>query len=150
MKEGQWFTKFRSNYLDVSNEPLYPFGFGLSYTTFDYSDIQLNDSLLSMNGKLIASVMVTNSGRMDGMETVQLYIRDPVGSTTRPVKELKSFQKIFLKAGEKKNISFQITPELLKFYDYELNYVCEPGEFHLMIGSNSRDTRMVKFILSDK
>lgn len=150
LKEGQWFTKFRSNYLDVSNEPLYPFGFGLSYTTFDYSDIQLNDSLLSMNGKLIASVMVTNSGRVDGMETVQLYIRDPVGSTTRPVKELKGFQKIFLKAGERKNISFQITPELLKFYDYELNYVCEPGEFHLMIGSNSRDTQMVKFILSDK
>ena len=146
--EGKWFTKFRSSYLDVSNEPLYPFGFGLSYTTFAYSDIRLNRSLLEMDGSLTVSVTVMNTGQRDGIEIVQLYIRDLVGSITRPVKELKGFQKVFLKAGEKKTVSFQIVPELLKFYDYNLNYICESGDFEVMIGSNSRDILKLKFTLS--
>lgn len=150
LEEGKWFEKFRSNYLDVSNEPLYPFGFGLSYTTFDYSDIQLSTTQLRMGSELTATVTLTNTGKQDGQETVQLYIRDLVGSVTRPVKELKGFQKVFLKAGESKTVSFKITPELLKFYNYDLDYVCEPGEFQVMIGGNSRDTRMTPFTLLEE
>ena len=148
--EGRWFEKFRSNYLDVSNDPLYPFGFGLSYTNFEYSPIRISDSELRMNGTLTATVTLTNQGKRDGQETVQLYIRDVVGSVTRPVKELKGFQKVFLKAGESKEISFRITPELLKFYNYELDYVCEPGEFQIMIGGNSRDTQLAQFTLLEE
>lgn len=148
--EGRWFEKFRSNYLDVSNDPLYPFGFGLSYTNFEYSPIRISDSQLRMNGTLTATITLTNKGKRDGQETVQLYIRDVVGSVTRPVKELKGFQKVFLKAGESKEISFRITPELLKFYNYELDYVCEPGEFQVMIGGNSRDTQLAQFTLLEE
>ncbi len=128
--------KFRSNYLDVSNEPLYPFGYGLSYTTFAYSDIHLSSTEMSADGELTATVTVTNTGSRDGAEVVQLYIRDLVGSVTRPVKELKGFEKIFLKAGESRKVSFSITPELLKFYNYDLQFVCEPGDFDVMIGGN--------------
>ncbi|MBL7745912.1 MAG: beta-glucosidase BglX [Chitinophagaceae bacterium] len=142
--EGQWFSKFRSNYLDVSNEPVYPFGFGLSYTSFSYSDIKLSSTSLKGNQTLTASVTVTNSGKYDGKEVVQLYIRDLVGSVTRPVKELKGFQKIELKAGESKTISFTITPNDLKFYNYDLKFDWEPGEFQIMIGGNSRDVKMGK------
>ena len=113
LQEGRWFEKFRSNYLDVSNEPLYPFGYGLSYTTFAYSDIHLSSTEMSADGELTATVTVTNTGSRDGAEVVQLYIRDLVGSVTRPVKELKGFEKIFLKAGESRKVSFSITPELL-------------------------------------
>jgi len=102
---------------------------------------------LDMNEELTATVTVTNTGTRDGSEVVQLYIRDLVGSVTRPVKELKGFQKIFLKAGESKEVTFKITPELLKFYDYDLNYVCEPGDFNLMIGGNSRDVKNASFTL---
>lgn len=140
--EGKWFEKFRSNYLDVSNDPLYPFGFGLSYTTFSYSDITVSNSSLKGNQKLTANVTVTNTGKMNGKEVVQLYIRDMVGSITRPVKELKGFQKIELKAGESKVVSFSITPEDLKFYNYDLKYDWEAGEFQVMIGGNSRDVKM--------
>lgn len=126
LQEGRWFEKFRSNYLDVSNEPLYPFGYGLSYTTFAYSDIHLSSTEMSADGELTATVTVTNTGSRDGAEVVQLYIRDLVGSVTRPVKELKGFEKIFLKAGESRKVSFSITPELLKFYNYDLQFVCEP------------------------
>lgn len=139
--EGKWFEKFRSNYLDVSNDPLYPFGYGLSYTSFSYSDIKLSSASLNGNQTLTASVTVTNTGKVDGKETVQLYIRDVVGSVTRPVKELKGFQKILLKAGESKNVSFSITPGDLKFYNYDLKYDWEPGEFQVMIGANSRDVK---------
>lgn len=132
--EGKWFEKFRSNYLDVSNDPLYPFGYGLSYTTFDYSDVRLNTTSIDSTGELTASVTVTNKGTVDGAEVVQLYIRDLVGSVTRPVKELKGFEKIFVKAGESKTVDFRITPELLKFYNYNLDYVSEPGDFDVMIG----------------
>src|SRR5690606_20452315 len=100
LPEGQWFQKFRSNYLDVSNEPLYPFGYGLSYTNFTYSEIRLSSANLTGDQTLTASIEVSNSGNVAGKEVVQLYIRDMVGSVTRPVKELKGFQKIELKAGE--------------------------------------------------
>lgn len=145
--EGKWFEKFRSNYLDVSNDPLYPFGYGLSYTTFTYGDLKLNANSLTPSGELTASVTVTNTGKYDGAEVVQLYIRDLVGSVTRPVKELKGFQKIFLKAGESKEVSFKINAEMLKFYNYNIEYVYEPGDFEVMVGSNSRDVQTQKFTL---
>ncbi len=139
--EGKWFEKFRSNYLDVSNDPVYPFGFGLSYTDFTYGDLKLSSQSLKGNQQLDASITVTNSGKMDGSEVVQLYIRDMVGSITRPVKELKGFQKIALKAGETKTVHFFITPEDLKFYNANLKYDWEAGDFEIMIGSNSRDIK---------
>ena len=144
LPEGKWFQKFRSNYLDVSNEPLYPFGYGLSYTSFNYSDIKLSSSSLRGNQTLTASVTVTNNGSREGKEVVQLYIRDVVGTVTRPVKELKGFQKISLKAGESKTVSFQIRPDDLKFYNYDFKYDWEPGEFMIMIGPNSRDLKSGK------
>lgn len=139
--------KFKSNYLDVSNDPLYPFGYGLSYTTFIYSNIKLNRPELKTGDVLTASVTIANQGNYDGEETVQLYIRDMVGSVTRPVKELKGFQKIFLKAGESKTIHFQITVNDLKFYNSDLKYVAEPGDFKLFIGTNSRDVKEADFKL---
>lgn len=144
LEEGKWFSKFRSNYLDVSNDPLYPFGFGLSYSQFNYGDIQLSSKSLKGNQTLTASITLTNRGDRDGKEVVQLYIRDLVGSSTRPVKELKGFQKVELKKGETKTISFAITPEDLKFYNYDLKYDWEPGEFVIMIGGNSRDVKSGK------
>jgi beta-glucosidase len=144
LEDGKWFSKFRSNYLDVSNDPVYPFGYGLSYTNFSYSNIKLSSSFLNGNQTLTASVTVTNSGNKDGKEVVQLYIRDVAGSVTRPVKELKGFQKIALNAGESKTVSFSITPEDLKFYNYDLKYDWEPGEFTIMIGGNSRDVKSAK------
>jgi len=139
LKEGKWFSKFRSNYLDVSNDPVYPFGYGLSYTKFTYGEMKLSSTSLKGNQALTASVTLTNSGSVAGKEVVQLYIRDLVGSSTRPVKELKGFQKIELKAGETKTVTFNITPADLKFYNYDLKYDWEPGEFVIMIGGNSRD-----------
>jgi beta-glucosidase len=141
LEDGKWFEKFRSNYLDITNEPLYPFGFGLSYTQFTYGDLQLDKTQLKGNQKLTASVTVTNSGKYDGAEVVQLYIRDLVGSITRPVKELKGFQKVFLKAGESKTVSFTITPDDLKFYNNNLKYDWEPGDFTIMTGGSSRDVK---------
>jgi beta-glucosidase len=133
--------KFKSDYLDESNDPLYPFGYGLSYSTFTYSHIKLSAPVLKTGQALTASVTVTNSGNYDGEETVQLYIRDMVGSITRPVKELKGFQKIYLKAGESKEVNFYITVNDLKFYNSDLKYVAEPGDFKVFIGTNSRDVK---------
>lgn len=147
LADGKWFEKFRSNYLDVSNDPLYPFGFGLSYSNFDYSDVKLSSTQIDANGELTASVTVTNKSKVDGAEVVQLYIRDVVGSVTRPVKELKGFEKVFIKAGESKTVNFKITPQMLKFYDYDLNFVFEPGDFDVMIGGNSRDVKSARFTL---
>lgn len=137
--EGPWFQKFRSNYLDVSNDPVYPFGYGLSYSHFSYTNLQLSSATLKGNQTLRASVTVTNDGSRTGKEVVQLYIRDLVGSITRPVKELKGFQKIALNPGESRQVTFDITPEDLKFYNYELKYDWEPGDFVIMVGGNSRD-----------
>ena len=147
LKDGKWFEKFRSNYLDVSNEPLYPFGYGLSYTQFQYSDIALDIDNLDKNGRITALVTVTNIGTVEGKEVVQLYIRDKEGSITRPVKELKGFQKICLKPGESKNVQFVISPEMLKFYNYDLEYKWEVGDFEVMIGGNSRDVKKAVFTL---
>ena len=141
MPEGTWFHKYRSNYLDVTNEPLYPFGFGLSYTKFTYGDLELDKTSLKGNQTLTASISLTNSGKYDGAEVVQLYIHDLVGSITRPVMELKGFRKVFLKAGENKTVTFKISPEDLKFYNYDLKYDWEPGEFVIMVGGNSIDLK---------
>ena len=150
LHDGKWFEKFRSNYLDVTNEPLYPFGFGLSYTTFAYSDISLSQSSMDMQGMITASVDVSNTGLLPGGEVVQLYIRDLVGSTTRPVKELKGFERIYLQPGQTRTVTFKIAPEMLKFYDYDLQYVIEPGDFLVMIGSNSRDVKTAAFTVTSK
>lgn len=138
------FRKYQSNYLDVRNDPLYPFGYGLSYTTFSYSDLQLSATEMSPTGSVEASVTVTNTGKVDATEIVQLYIRDLVASVSRPVKELKGFERITLKAGESRKVTFAITPETLKFYNYDLKYVLEPGDFYIMAGPNSRDLKTAK------
>lgn len=148
--KDKWFEKFRSNYIDVTNDPLYPFGYGLSYTTFDYSPMKLSANELNIkNDSLIASITISNKGEYDADEIIQMYIRDIAGSITRPVQELKGFQRIHLKKGESREITFTITPELLKFYNNDLDFVCEPGEFELMIGPNSRDVERCKFILTE-
>lgn len=140
--ENVW-EKFRTAYLDSPNLPLFPFGFGLSYTTFTYSDINVSAKNLQGNGKLTASVTLTNTGKYDGAEVVQLYIRDVVGTNTRPLKELKGFQKVMLKAGESKTVSFEITPEDLKYYNNELKFDWESGDFQIMIGGNSQDVKSI-------
>jgi beta-glucosidase len=147
LEDGKWFSKFRSNYIDVSNDPLYPFGYGLSYTTFDYSDIKLDKDKFKSGETINASVIVKNTGSREGKEVVQLYIRDLVGSSTRPVKELKHFEKIDLKAGESKTVNFKITVDDLKFFNSELKYVAEPGDFKVFIGTNSRDVETNQFTL---
>ena len=147
LEAGKWFSKFRSNYLDIDNDPLYPFGYGLSYTTFRYGDLQLSNNSMNERGNITASVTVTNTGNYDADEIVQMYIRDMVGSVARPVKELKGFERIHLKKGESRTVSFDITAKQLKFYNSALNWVCEPGEFEVMVGGNSRDVQTKKFSL---
>ncbi|RWY51014.1 beta-glucosidase BglX [Mucilaginibacter gilvus] len=137
-------TKFKSNYLDISNDPLFPFGYGLSYTSFGYSDVKLSKTNLKGAETLTATVTVTNKGAYAGEEVVQLYISDPVASISRSVKELKGFNKVNLQAGEAKEVSFTITPEQLKFYNSQLKYDWEPGEFIIRIGTNSADTHSAK------
>jgi len=139
--------KFKSDYLDVSNDPLYPFRYGLSYTTFDYSDITLSNKTLKPGAGITASVNVSNTGKLAGKETVQLYIRDMVGSIARPVKELKGFQQITLTPGETKKVSFSISVNDLKFYNNDLKYVYEPGDFKVFIGTNSKDVKEADFKL---
>ena len=141
------FVKYSSNYIDVRNEPLYPFGYGLSYTTYAYSDIVLSGKEMTKDGRLTATVTVTNTGKREGDEVVQLYIHDKVASLSRPVKELKGFQRIHLAAGESKKVTFDITPDMLKFYNYNLEEVLEPGEFDLMIGPNSREVKTTSFMV---
>lgn len=141
------FVKFRSNYIDISNTPLYPFGYGMSYTTFEYTDFKLSGDEMDNNGQLTASVTVTNTGDRQGDEIVQFYIRDLVGSISRPVQELKGFERITLKPGESKTVDFVITPETLKFFNKDLDFVNEPGEFVVMAGPNSRDVAKKTFVL---
>ena len=147
MKPEQWYVRYLTNYIDVPNEPLYPFGYGLSYTTYEYGDVVLNRDELTADGTIEASVTVRNAGKVDGEEIVQLYLRDVVRSVTPPVKELKGFQRVALKAGESKTVRFTIDAEMLKFYNSNLDYVAEPGEFIVMIGGNSRDLKEKKFTL---
>jgi beta-glucosidase len=137
MNDGN--SKFRSDYLDITNDPLYPFGFGLSYTTFSYGPISLSSVNISTNQPVIVKLTVTNSGNMDGEETAQLYIRDMVASVTQPVKELKKFQKIYLKKGESKEISFTLSTEDLKYVNSDLKWVYDAGDFKIFVGGNSRD-----------
>lgn len=144
LPEGQWFQKFRSNYLDVSNDPVYPFGYGLSYTNFSYSDIKLSTAAPKGNQSVTATVTVTNTGKVDGKEVVQLYLHDVVGANTRPVKELKGFQKIELKAGESKAVMFSINANDLKYYHADMSYGWEPGDFEIMIGGDSKNVKLAK------
>jgi beta-glucosidase len=139
--------KFQSNYLDAPNAPLFPFGYGLSYTNFSYSNIVLNKNTMKKNESITASVTVTNTGKYDGEEVVQLYIRDILGSITRPLKELKGFQKIMLKIGESKKVDFLITGNELKFYNSTLQFVNEPGDFTLFIGTSSKAVKETNFKL---
>jgi len=144
---GDQFQKFRSNYLDVENSPLFPFGYGLSYTNFTYSDIKLSAPGMKLSGKITATVTVTNTGEYDGEEVVQLYIRDMVASISRPVKELKKFQKLMIRKGETKKVSFTLAVDDLKFYNSDLKFIAEPGDFKLFIGGNSRDVKEAGFKL---
>ena len=146
---GKWFSKYRSNYLDVDNEPLYPFGYGLSYTTFTYGDLTLSSDVMEPSATITATVKVTNTGNYDAAEVVQLYIRDMVGSISRPVKELKGFERIFLKKGESRDVTFEINADLLKFYNSSLEYVCEPGEFRVMVGCDSKNVQTKTFTLKE-
>ena len=139
--DGNGSGKFKSYFMDISNDPLYPFGYGLSYTSFDYSDLSLSKTSLKGNETLTAAVTVTNTGKYAGEETVQLYITDPVASVTRAVKDLKGFKKIWLQPGEKKEVSFTITTEQLKFYNSELKYNWEPGEFIIHAGTSSASVK---------
>jgi len=139
--------KYKSRYIDSPNEPLFPFGYGLSYTKFEYSDINLSSKELTEKGELKATVTVKNIGNVDGEEVVQCYVRDLVGSVTRPLKELKGFEKIMLKAGESKTVTFTITPQQLAFHRIDMSYGTEPGDFKLFIGSNSRDVKEMAFKL---
>lgn len=145
--DGKPFEKFRSNYIDIDNNPLYPFGYGLSYTTFKYGPLQLDATSMTADGQIKVTVPVTNTGSRDADEVVQLYLHDVVASIARPVKELKDFARISLRAGETRNVTFTITADKLKFYNSELQYVCEPGEFQIMVGPNSRDTQTAGFTL---
>ncbi|MES2430155.1 MAG: beta-glucosidase BglX [Bacteroidota bacterium] len=144
---GENFEKFRSDYLDESNKPLFAFGYGLSYTKFEYGNIKLNRSNVTVSSPIEATITVKNTGNYDGEEVVQLYIRDMVGSVTRPVKELKGFKKIFLKKGESQNVKFTISVNDLKFYNSNLQYVAEPGDFKLFIGGSSDNVKEAAFKL---
>ena len=144
----KWFSKYTSNYLDVPNDPLFPFGYGLSYTTFEYSPMTLSSNTLTQGGNITTSVTVTNTGSRAGAEVVQLYIRDMVGSIARPVQELKGFERINLKPGESRTVTFSINADLLKFYNKDLEHVCEPGDFEVMIGTDSRNVQRLPFTLT--
>lgn len=142
--EGQ---KYTSKYLDIPNTPLYAFGHGLSYTSFSYSDVRLDKSTITAGGTVTATVTVTNTGDYDGLETVQLYIQDVVRSVTRPVKELKGFQKIYLKKGESRQLAFAISTADLRFYNNEGKWVTEPGQFRVFIGTSSDNVKETSFTL---
>ena len=141
------YRKYQSNYIDVRNDPLYPFGYGLSYTTFEYGKPRLSGSTMNANGTLTLTVNVKNTGKYDADEVVQLYIRDVAASISRPVKELKGFERISLKSGESRDVNFTIDVDMLKFYNSDLQYVAEPGDFEVMVGGNSRDVQSLKFSL---
>ena len=141
------YRKFQSNYIDVRNDPLYPFGYGLSYTTFEYGKPRLSGTTMNANGKFTLTVNVKNTGKYDADEVVQLYIRDVAATISRPVKELKGFERISLKAGESRDVNFTIDVDMLKFYNSDLQHVAEPGDFEAMVGGNSRDVQRLKFTL---
>lgn len=142
-----WFAKFRSNYLDVCNEPVYPFGYGLSYTTFEYGQVELSAESMTATGKLTASVTVTNTGSVAGKEVVQMYIQDVAASSARPIRELKGFEKVSLEPGETRTVSFEIDADALSFWNQQMEYVCEKGEFRVFIGGDSTTKNQASFEL---
>jgi beta-glucosidase len=142
-------NKYTSKYLDAPNAPLYPFGYGLSYTRFDYGDIRLEKNSMGWHDTLDITVAITNSGEMDGEEVVQLYIRDEVASITLPVKELKGFRKIFLAKGESREVKFSLTRDDLQFVNGEMKWIAEPGDFQVMIGPDSGRLKMASFTLEN-
>ena len=139
--------RFTTQYLDAPNEPLYPFGYGLSYTSFEYSNLKLNKNKIKVTDTLSITFTLKNTGQFDGEEVTQLYIRDLVGSVTRPVKELKGFKKVFLKSGEQIEITYKITALDLRFYDANMKFVSEPGQFKAFVGGNSVDLIEAEFEL---
>lgn len=145
--EGRWFEKFHSNYLDIDNDPLFPFGYGLSYTTFKYGKPSISATEMKEGDVLTVSVDVTNTGNYDADEVAQLYVRDVVGTVSRPVKELKGFSRISLLKGETKRVDFKLTVDDLKFYDQQLDYRAEPGDFEVMVGPDSRNVQKLTFTL---
>ncbi|TDN35867.1 beta-glucosidase BglX [Hymenobacter sp. UV11] len=145
---GVLLDKYKSRYLDIPNDPLYPFGYGLSYTTFTYGKPTVSQASISPGQDLEVTVTVQNTGQYDGTEIAQCYLRDMVGSSTRPVQELKGFQKITLKKGESRQLTFHLAANDLKFYNDNLQFVSEPGEFQVMTGGNSRDVQMTSFTLT--
>lgn len=141
------FVRFTSSYLDIPNSPLYPFGYGLSYTSFEYSDLTLSDTVMTRDKKLVASAKIKNTGKFKAKEIVQFYIRDVKGSCVRPVKELKGFEKIELDVGEEKTVSFEINEEMLKYWTQGLEFIAENGEFEVFIGKDSTCKPFAKFNL---
>lgn len=137
--QNELVTSYASGYTDIKNSPVYAFGHGLSYTTFHYSDLNISNHKMKMNQEIIVTLKVTNSGKLAGEEIVQLYLRDKVASVVRPIKELKDFQKIKLNSGETKTVTFIIDNQKLSFYNKKLEYISEPGDFDLLIGSSSKD-----------
>ena len=135
-------TNYVSAYIDLKNSPKFPFGYGLSYTTFNYSDLQLSKKVMKKNETITVSFTLTNNGKFDGEEVVQLYLKDQVGSVVRPVKELRDFQKVFLKAGASQKITFTIDKEKLAFYNAKLEWAPEPGAFEVQLGASSADIRL--------
>jgi len=135
-------NKYTSKYLDIPWTPLFPFGYGLSYTQFQFSNLQLSAKSIRPDGRLTVSVEVTNTGRRTGDEVVQLYIRDVAASVTRPIKELKGFERITLRPGEKRRVEFTLTPQHLGFYNREMRFAVEPGEFKVFVGNSSDDERL--------
>lgn len=140
------FNRYGSNYIDQSNEPLYPFGYGLSYTTFRYGNLQLSAERMAKGGQLKVTVPVTNSGECDGVEIVQLYLHDVYAEISRPVKELKAFRRVALKKGETQNVEFVLDEDDLKYYNSRLEYGYEPGEFEVMVGPDSRNVQHATFV----
>ena len=143
----KWFIKFRSNYLDVDNDPVYPFGYGLSYTTFEYGPVQLSSDSMSGTGSIKASVEVKNTGKVMGKEVVQMYIQDVKASVSRPLRELKGFEKVSLAPGESMVVSFEISADALKFWNQQMEYGAESGEFKVFIGGDSTTKNSASFVL---
>ena len=142
------FIKYAQNYMDVTMAPAYPFGYGISYTTYEYGKLSLSASSMGKDGKVTASLKVTNTGNRAGDEVVQLYIHDIAASIIRPVKELKGFKRVHLEAGESKTVEFEINEPMLKFYNADLQFASEPGDFEVMVGPNSSDVQTVKLTLN--
>ena len=145
--EGEITPRGVSGYLDAPNHPLYAFGYGLTYTSFAYSEVSLSSEIMTREENLTAKIMVQNTGNRAGTEVVQLYIRDVAGSVARPVRELKGFQRIAMQPGESREVTFEITEEMLRFYNIDMGYVAEPGRFEVYIGGSSDAEQKAEFRL---